>query len=206
MTMMMKKKLLTLVSLFLLCLMSTTLNAQDSVKADPTLRGQYQLMLSKSRTLDGYKLVNPNRLSGFYQSVMDTIRKERQSHLSGQTQLKTQKTTISTLNEEIKAKEAALATSNARFDQISFLGMGFDKGTYNTIVWTLIILLAIALAIITIRSAKSIQEAKYRRGLYDEIAQEYQTYKVKANEKEKKLARELQDERNKLDEFKSRGL
>jgi len=61
------------------------------------------------------------------------------------------------------------------------------------------------LAIIILRSAKHIHEAKYRSTLYDEISQEYQNYKVKANDKEKKLARELQDERNKLDELKNRG-
>jgi hypothetical protein len=58
---------------------------------------------------------------------------------------------------------------------------------------------------VILRSAKHIHEAKYRSSLYEEISQEYQSYKTKANDKEKKLARELQDERNKLDELKNRG-
>lgn len=202
---MMKRTLLPLLGLFLMCLTTYQTSAQDSTMVDPSLKGQYQLMLSKSRTLDGYKLINPYRLTSFYKSVTDTIRKERQGHIGAQTKIKEQAATIAGLNNEIKGKEASLATSNARLDQISFLGIPFDKGTYNTIVWVLIVLLAIALAIVTIRSAKSIQEAKYRSGLYEEIAQEYQTYKVKSNEKEKKLARELQDERNKLEELRTRG-
>ena len=48
--------------------------------------------------------------------------------------------------------------------------------------------------------------AKYRTELYDEISNEYQSYKSRTNEKEKKLARELQDERNKLEEYKTRGI
>jgi hypothetical protein len=41
--------------------------------------------------------------------------------------------------------------------------------------------------------------------LYNELDEEYKAYKVKSNEKEKKLARELQTERNKLDELLGRG-
>ncbi|MNR57583.1 hypothetical protein D3C85_1783930 [compost metagenome] len=58
--------------------------------------------------------------------------------------------------------------------------------------------------IVIARSAKNIKEAKHRTQLYNEVADEYQGYKSKAVEKERKLARELQDERNKLDELNGR--
>jgi hypothetical protein len=49
------------------------------------------------------------------------------------------------------------------------------------------------------------REANYRSKLYNELEEDYKTYKAKANEKEKKLARELQTERNKLDELLGKG-
>jgi uncharacterized protein YlxW (UPF0749 family) len=199
------------ITLFLFALMLLTLNLtaqtklRDSVAPDPSLQGQYQLMLSKSKTLYGNKLINPFRLSQFWKNVRDTIRTERSRSLAAQKKIETLEKGVSGLKSEISGTESSLAATNARMDQITFLGMAFSKSSYNTTVWTIIIVLALALTIVFLRSAKSVQEAKYRSGLYEEISQEFQAYKVKANDKEKKLARELQDERNKIDELKNRG-
>lgn len=201
----MKKFILPFIAVFTLVLMSATSQAQDSAKVDPSLKGQYQLMLSKSRTLDGYKLVNPNRLAGFWKNVRDTISTERRELMQSKAKLAEQQKTIGGLQQQIEGKENALSDSNARLNEITFLGMSFSKSTYNTIVWTLIIILGLGLAIAIIRSAKLAHEARYRSGLYNEIAAEYQSYKVKANDKEKKLARELQDERNKFEEYRTSG-
>jgi len=172
---------------------------------DPSLKGQYESLLYRSKSYYGAKLIIPARLTAFYQNVADSIRKERASSKNAFIKIREQAKTIDTLNSQIKGNESSLANSNAKLDQISFLGIPFSKSAYNTLVWSIIIVLALALAFVVIRSAKNISEAKYRTELYDEVSKEYQTFKVKANEKEKKLARELQDERNKLEELKNRG-
>jgi tetrahydromethanopterin S-methyltransferase subunit B len=195
--------------IFLFGLISGQVSAQqpakDSVKVDPTLRGQYLSLLSKSKSLNGYKVINPARLTGFWQNLNDTLRTERRQLATSRKEIVAQQKVIADLKTQVAQKETALNSSTQKLDEITFLGISFTKGSYNTMVWTIIIILAIALAIIIIRSAKLLHEAKYRSSLYEEISAEYQSYKVKSNEKEKKLARELQDERNKLDEYKSRG-
>lgn len=186
---------------------STVRDSTQKVQiVDPSLRGQYGLLLSRSKTSYGYKLINPVRLAAFYKSVTDSIRKEKNNSRSVQLKVKDQAATIDTLNNQIKGSQSSLESSNLKLDQITFLGIPFSKSSYNVTVWSLITVLALALAIVIIRSAKNTHEAKYRTGLYEEISQEYQAYKSKANEKEKKLARELQDERNKLDEYKNRSI
>lgn len=179
--------------------------AKDSVNTDPSLRGQYQSILSKSKNLNGFKVVNPARLNTFWKNVNDTLRTERRQLPVLRKQIAEEQKTIADLKAQLSGKESALNSSNQRLDEITFMGISFSKGTYNTMVWTIILVLALALVIIILRSAKLLHEAKYRSSLYEEISAEYQSYKVKANEKEKKLARELQDERNKLDDYKSRG-
>ncbi len=178
---------------------------KDSLPSDPSLKGQYQNILSKSKNLNGFKVINPARLNTFWKNVNDTLRSERRQLPALKKQIAGQQETIAELKVQLNEKETALNNSNQKLDEISFLGMSFSKGTYNTMVWTIILVLAFALVIIIIRSAKLLHEARYRSSLYEEISAEYQSYKVKANEKEKKLARELQDERNKLDELKGRG-
>lgn len=188
-------------------LLSFTIQAQvitDSSATDPSLKGQYQLMLAKSKTINGYKLVNPSRIAAFWKNLQDTLHTERKQLQTTKLKLQEQEKNITELKAQISGKESSLASTNARVNEISFLGMSFSKSSYNTTVWTLIIGLAAALAFIILRSARHIHEAKYRSTLYEEISQEYQNYKTKANDKEKKLARELQDERNKFEDYKSR--
>ncbi|SMC60727.1 hypothetical protein [Pedobacter africanus] len=200
----MKKILFPIISAFILSFNAQGQSVPDTTKADPSLKGQYQLMLSKSKTLNGYKLVNPNRMSAFWQNVRDTLATDRRQLANATRKIREQEQNITALKTQISGKESSLASTNAKVNEISVLGISFTKSTYNTIVWSLIIGLAAALAVVILRSAKHIHEARYRSTLYEEISQEYQNYKTKANDKEKKLARELQDERNKLDELRSK--
>jgi hypothetical protein len=205
----MKRIIRSTLMLFCLSICLSTVHAQvnsaDTSKPDPSLRGKYQEIISKSKTINGYKLVNPARLSSLWKGISDTLATEKKQLRIAKSTIVEQQKTISSLKTQIEGNVTSIANTNAKMDEITFLGISFNKSTYNTIVWTLIIILAIALAIIVFRSAKLLHEAKYRTGLYDEVAQEYQNYKTKANDKEKKLARELQDERNKLEELRSRG-
>jgi xanthosine utilization system XapX-like protein len=176
---------------------------RDTVKnTDPSLNGQYQFMLSRTRTSpDGYKMVARYRLDQLWKSINDTLRKERAERKGLQQKLVEQEKTVNYLKTEISGKESSLKENTNKVNEIRFLGIPFEKGTYNIIVWSVIGILAIALVIIIVRSGKSISEAKHRSQLYNEISDEYQAYKSKAVEKERKLARELQDERNKLEEL-----
>ncbi|WP_343523324.1 hypothetical protein [Pedobacter sp.] len=178
---------------------------QDTLKnTDPSLNGQYEFMLRKSKSLYGARLINPTRLSALWKSVNDTLKKERKQLQQARQEIKAQAGSISSLKGEVSGKESSLANANAAVNEIKFLGIAFNKGTYNTIVWTIIIVLAIGLAIVIFQSGKLRHEAKYRTELYQEVADEFQAHKVKAKDKEMKLARELQDERNKWDEGRGR--
>lgn len=176
---------------------------RDSIKnTDPSLNGQYQFMLSRTRTSsDGYKMVAKYRLDQLWKNVSDTLRKERAERRNLQQKLNDQAKTVTYLKTEISGKDASLNESTNKLNEIKLLGVSFDKGTYSIMVWSIIGVLVIALIIIIARSGKSISEAKHRTQLYNEVAEEYQAYKSKAVEKERKLARELQDERNKLEEL-----
>jgi len=196
----------TLLILSILFLSYKPLIAQDSttVVADPSLNGQYQDLLRRSWTQQGYKVINPTRLSTLWRNVQDSLRSERRKLPSIQSQLIKQEKTITDLKKEISTHQENLEKSEASVNSVQFLGMSVEKSTYNTIMWGAVIILAAAFAVSLFTAGKSVREAKYRRQLYDELAAEHQTYKTKANEKEKKLARELQTERNKVEELMGR--
>jgi len=172
--------------------------AKPDIETDKSLNGQYQYLLSKI-----YYYQQP-LIGAFHKSMMDTLTQARMALKASQAKLAGQTKTIDSLQNSVKANTANLSESNAKSDEVSWLGIPVDKSTYNLIMWGLVVIFGAAAAIVITRSGAAGREAKYRTQLYNELEEEYKNYKIKANEKEKKLARELQTERNKLDDLLGR--
>ena len=165
------------------------------VPVDKSLNGQYQYLLTKV-----YNYQQPF-VAALWKNAMDTLNTNRRKLRAMQDTVTAQAKTIVDLQTDITNKDESLEAS----DSISVLGMDLSKNGYNLFMWGLV-LIATAIAVLVIaRSGSNKKEAAYRTQLYNELEEEFKTYKAKANEKEKKLARELQTERNKVDELMGRG-
>lgn len=166
-----------------------------------SLKGQYEDLLKHSWMQQGYKVVNPTRLSALWQNVTDSLKKTNKELTSAKQKLNEQAKQISELKKLTGSEGAAIAENSASSTHIQVLGMSVDTYTYNWIVWGAIVVLGIGLAAVLFSTARNSNEARHNRELYEEISSEYQSYKTKAKEKEQKLSRELQTERNTLEEL-----
>jgi cell division protein FtsL len=72
-------------------------------------------------------------------------------------------------------------------------------------LWLALIALAFALVFALFRTRVAIKEASYRIELYDQLFEELRENRIKATEREKKLGRELQTERNRVEELLEKG-
>jgi len=177
--------------------------ATDSAKAiikaevsnDKSLNSQYQYLLTKV-----YNYQQP-LIGAFHKNVMDTLNQARLALKNADDKLAEQSKTVDSLQTVAKSADATLSESNNKLNEISLLGIPMAKSTYNLIMWGLVIIFGVIAVVVIGRSGANTREAKYRTQLYNELEEEYKNYKVKANEKEKKLARELQTERNRLDDL-----
>jgi Skp family chaperone for outer membrane proteins len=169
------------------------------VNTDKSLHGQYQYLSTKI-----FNYQRP-QLAAFYKNVTDSLRAERKKSKELQQSLSAQGKAVRDLQTDVSTKEQSLNESNAKADAISLLGIPVGKSMYNTIMWGLVILFGAVTTFVVLQSGSARREAKYRTKLYEELDEEYKGFKVKANEKEKKLARELQTERNKLEELLGRS-
>lgn len=169
--------------------------AKPDTPGDKSLSGQYRYLLTKV-----YNYQQP-LLGAYHKNVMDSLNQARNALKIAKDTVAQQHKTIDSLQAAAKATGQTLSESNSRHDEISLLGIPMTKSTYNLIMWGLVILFAAIAAIVVTRSGVNSREAKYRTQLYNELDEEYKNYKIKANEKEIKLARELQTERNKLDDM-----
>ncbi len=162
------------------------------VITDKSLNGQYSFLLTKV-----YHYQQPF-LSAFWKSASDTLKFYRQKQNEANSKLARQNKIIDSLKAQVTNKDEALST---KVEEITFLGIQMPLSTYNIITWGLVIAFALTALIVISNSGRSRHEAKYRTSLYNELEEEFKTFKTKANDKEKKLARELQTERNKLEEL-----
>ena len=204
----MNKQLFTflLIPVLLLTAGIFSASAQDTTATvDKSLSGQYREIIQKSKNdARGFKVVNPARLSSFNKSFSDSLRQTRRALAEAQNKITAQNKTISSLQADVNTKDKSLTESRAMVDDISLLGIPVNKSTYNWIMWGLVILLGAGFAFVVFQSAGYRKEARYRIKLFSDLSEEFQQHKIKSNDKEKRLARELQTEKNRVDELLKR--
>lgn len=166
---------------------------------DKSLNGQYKYLLTKI-----YHYQEP-QMASLWKTVQDTINFNKRKLGEATGKINQQKKIIDSLNSQISNKDQSLSASNTRVNDISMFGILIPKSAYNLLMWGLVLLFGVTAAVVILRSGSYSREAKYRINLYNELDEEYKSFKAKANEKEKKLARELQTERNKVDELMGRA-
>jgi hypothetical protein len=103
----------------------------------------------------------------------------------------------------MNAEINGLKASGSSIGKLS-LGNSVNGSSNSLYLWGTLLLLAAALAFAIFRMRSAVKEASYRSGLYDQLFEELRENRTKANEREKKLARELQTERNRVAELTGR--
>lgn len=185
------------------CVCSMSANA-ESFQSGPNLQSQYAAIVEKANNYQEYKVIKEASLRSLWHNANDSLNKEKKNVMIGHAKIAAQQKTIDELQKNLTAKNQNLQETQNLIDNLSLLGISISKKTYNTIMWGLVLGLAGALAYFVFRNKSFRKEAYYRIHLFEELTEEFKNFKVKANEKEKRLARELQTERNAMEEMLSR--
>lgn len=196
---------LFIISLFLLGTPLVSLSqTTEEANGDQSLKGQFQEMLDKSESYTEYKVIKRTNLTQFSKAVQDSLKVNRVEIKGLKETVADQSSQINTLSRRITDLETQLAQSEELRESLSFLGINLNKATYHTIVWVIIGVLAAfgAFAYTSfIRSNKVTAKSKKE---YKALEVEYEEHKKKSHEKQIKLGRELQTERNRVEELKTK--
>jgi hypothetical protein len=196
----------TTIVLFCL-LLAVGVNAQtasDALKNDnQTLRERYLLMKTKSQNYQDYKVIKENLLDAWWKIVQDSLVAKQAAIQQSKAEAAKLQTELAQNIETLKSKEASMADVNYASTHIKVLGINFDKGFFTGMVGVIILLLALAIGVIVYSLNLMRRNLKEKADLATAISAEYEDYKRKAMEKQTKLSRELQNERNKLQELGS---
>ena len=168
----------------------------DSLTENP-IEAEFIDLMESSNNYQSYKVVELRKLTALQQSTTNFI-----AQLNGE--IEELEATLAERQQNIEQQEAALddlrdqlEQVTAERDAITFLGMPIDKGTYQAIMWGIVAILVLVLLVFIYRFTKSNADTKEARKRQEDVEAEFEIFRAKALEKEQRMGRMLQDERNK---------
>lgn len=165
-----------------------------------TIEQQFENVISRSETYSKYKVIAIDRLNNLVTAVNDSLSDASVEIGNLKSKIDTQKAQIGQLNEQIASLTTNLNESRGMNDQISFLGISFQKTTYNVFVWSLMLALGIVLGLVYVMFKRSNLITRKTQKDLSALSVEFDSYKASAKEKQVKLKRELQTAINTINE------
>lgn len=162
------------------------------------LKERYQVMKTNSQTYEDYKVIKEFILDGFWKITLDTISRKETQLAEVRQKIADLQAELATSHQQLTEQKASVEGITFDSGHISVLGVHFGKGVFLLI--TFVLIAALLMVIVAIAARLKILQAsvKERAQVADSLTHEFEEYKRKALERQSKLSRELQNERNKL--------
>ncbi|MBX2970146.1 MAG: hypothetical protein KF803_12310 [Cyclobacteriaceae bacterium] len=189
--------------LFLFLFGLSTAWANEPEQKKPDLHQQFQGIRDNSEFIDPFRMVRAYQVENFWKAVQDTLREKDEHLLAAQQKIAAVEGEVVSLKNTIKEKDSSVEEMAFAGSHIAFLGWDFSKASFIWIAVSVTIGLIVLMVLLFIAFRTALQAARESRNLYNEVSNEFDTYKRNTVEKEVKLYRELQDYRNRLSELKS---
>lgn len=186
--------------LFLSCTvlaLSGEMAAQDSIPTRNPIEQDFTRLIETSNDYQGYKVVDYNELVNLRSKAAQHFESLDAEIITQRNTIDQQQEQINSLQEELDETRQNLEQVNEEKDAITFLGMPFSKGSYMALMWGIVGILILALLFFIYRYKRSHAQTAEAREKLNSTEKEFDAYRAKALEKEQRLGRLLQDERNK---------
>jgi len=174
---------------------------EDSPENIPLMH-RYQLMKSQSETYNEYKVIKEYQLDRFWRVTLDTLKAQRLMSREKDKAIAALETEGRSLRQALEQQQASMQEIVFDSTHITVLGIPLDKRLFLTIVVLTILGLLLLLGVLTGKLKLMYGSITEKMDLANTALRDLEEFKRKALEKQIKLSRELQDERNKLMEMK----
>ena len=197
------KKLCAILSLIILIPIAT--RSQDEVPdAEKSIADTYKDLYDNSETYTLYKVFKISSMNALMKQVQDTLKVHKQTIADGRQKIADLNDTIENLKSKMEELDQELKETQKVAGSISLLGLLISKTSYNVILWSIIAGLIVLLVIAYGSHARSLRLYQIARKEFTDLNQEFEEYRKTSQENKVKLGRELQTERNKVSDLKSR--
>ena len=184
---------------------------QDTKQEELSLDGgsiesQFQYLYKKSGNYNAegkrYEVVRTINLDKLKKNVLDSINAANTKATELKNTITAQEASISTLNSKLKETTDNLTQVTNEKDSMSLLGAMVSKGTYNFVLWTVIIGLLLLFLLFVFKFRRSNILTQQAKSNLTELETEYEDHRRRALEREQRISRQLQDEINKYKKSK----
>jgi len=198
------KKFITVLSFTFFLFISSAVLGQESETVGPkpsldngTIESQFDYLYRKSSSYQEYKVVKKTFYQKIKGNVLDSMSALKKDLIDTKKLVEVQGEEIKQLKSNLLTTNDNLTTVTKEKDNIKFLGIPMTKGSYNSLLWTIIFSLVALLLFFIFRFKSSNTITVQSKNLLSDTEKEFEAYKAKALEREQKVRRELQDELNK---------
>jgi len=188
-----------------------TVSAPKSIAAQPqpvvddrklTLQERFLIMKMKSQSYNDYKVVKESVLDGVWKITRDSLSAKRAMLSNANKTIAELKSEVNLSKTTLQQKEASMQDVLYDSTHISVLGIPMGKQAFLGTVGVVFAILVVMVLLVSGRLKQIHSAVKEKADLANAIQNEYEEYKRKALDKQTKLSRELQNERNKLSEMR----
>ena len=137
----MKLRILTIVIL----LTSYFSFAQEIINENITLENQFDNIYRTSTSYQTYKVISKNRFQKLKLDVIDSLKASKKTIIDKEKLLIAERAKVENIKATLTKTQQELNVATKKENTISFLGTELNKGTYNIILWLLIIILLLVM-------------------------------------------------------------
>jgi hypothetical protein len=163
-----------------------------------SIKDQLTYLEEKTRIYENYRAVREDMFQKIKRNIIDTLASDRNTIYGLENLTANLKSTTDSINIILSTTRTSLDETTATKNSISVLGMEINKGAYNTVMWTIIAVLAAVLAIgflifkrnliVTIKTGKELKE----------LRDEFEAYKQSARIAREKMSMDHFNEMQRL--------
>lgn len=155
------------------------------------LDSQFDYIIKKSNTYEAFQVVKRTWLYKVKSNTLDSVKALRDNIVALENNVQEQQKEINVLKSSLQDTNSKLEIASTEKDSFGFIGMRWTKGTYSSMVWTIILILILALLVMIFLFKRSNAiTVKTKESLHDK-QEEFDAHRKWALEREQTLARDL---------------
>ncbi len=178
---------------------TTNIFSQSTQKFIDTgsVKNQFDYVIDESNNYQDYKVVKANWLLKLKLNVTDSLLASKKKLLDNSNIMNSQKILIDSLNIKLASTDTVIADLVAEKESISLFGIQFEKTTFKTLFFLIVVVLIGALLFFITKFKRSNSITTQSKLALKQAEDEFEVYREKALQREQKAMRRLQDELNK---------
>ncbi|MTI40438.1 hypothetical protein [Fulvivirga lutimaris] len=183
-------------------LVALTLLTFSQITFAQNLQDQFTDLRDNSETFKEYKVIKTYELNKFWKGVTDTLKTNSTTITELQKKIVTHDAEIKKLNDIIAESKANMLDLEFGVEHITIFGLPISKTAYQVVNFAIIVTLLVLIAFLVFKYNERRSTAKEKINAFNNLEEKFADYQKTALEKQMKLRRELQTERNKLEQIR----